>query len=256
LLVPKKNNAPTFAEYAQGWWEWDTCEYLKKRRKRSKITKSYADLAKWNVEKLLLPFFGQMRMDQITKNDVEAFLDSEQKKGYKNTTINGHFGTLKTMMIEAVDQGVIARNPIEKMEKLINDRKKIRIITPEEFKKLFVGDWQKVWEDDRLAYTANMLAAVTGMRANEIVGLKGCYVYDDHIYLCMQFDQYGYRPTKTKDEHNIPVPSAVIDVLKELKKTNGDGFLFSTDGGAKPIDRHTLYRKFHKALTNIGISET
>jgi len=112
-----------------------------------------------------------------------------------------------------------------------------------------------VWEDDRLAYTANLLAAVTGMRANEIVGLKGCYVYDEHIYLCMQHDQYGYRPTKTKDKHNIPVPSAVIDALKELKQTNGDGFLFSTDGGAKPIDRHTVYRKFHKALTNIGISE-
>jgi integrase len=141
------------------------------------------------------------------------------------------------------------------LEKLINDRKVIRIITPEEFKKLFVGDWQKVWEDDRLVYTANVLAAVTGMRANEIIGLKGCYVYDDHIYLCMQFNQYGYRPTKTKDEHSIPVPSAVIDALKELKKINGDGFLFSNDGGAKPIDRHTVYRKFHKALTNIGISE-
>ena len=254
-LVQKKNHAPTFAEYAKGWWEWDTCEYLKKRRKRSRITKGYADLAKWNVEKLLLPFFGQMRMDQITKNDVEAFLDSQQKKGYKNTTINGHFGTLKTMMIEALDRGVINRNPIEKMEKLINDRKEIRIITPEEFKKLFVRDWQIVWEDDRLAYTANLLAAVTGMRANEIVGLKGCYVYDENIYLCMQHDQYGYRPTKTKDKHNIPVPSAVIDALKELKKTNGDGFLFSTDGGAKPIDRHTVYRKFHKALTNIGMSE-
>ena len=72
-LVQKKNYTPTFAEYAKGWWEWDTCEYLKKRRKRSRITKGYADLAKWNVEKLLLPFFGKMRMDQITKNDVEAF---------------------------------------------------------------------------------------------------------------------------------------------------------------------------------------
>jgi hypothetical protein len=30
LLVPGKKAMPTFGEYAQNWWEWDTFEYLKK----------------------------------------------------------------------------------------------------------------------------------------------------------------------------------------------------------------------------------
>jgi hypothetical protein len=35
---------------------------------------------------------------------------------------------------------------------------------------------------------------------------------------------------------------------------NGDGFLFSLDGGATPICRRTMYDYFHMALENIGIS--
>jgi integrase len=142
------------------------------------------------------------------------------------------------------------------MGKLINDRRAIRIITSEEFKKLFVEDWKTVWDNDRIAYTANKLAALTGMRASEVLGLKGCYVYDDHIYLCMQYDEYGYRPTKTKDKHNIPLASDFIDELKELKRMNGEGYIFSLDGGATPLCRNTLYKHYHRALRNIGISDT
>jgi len=253
-LVPKRGYIPTFAEYAVDWWDWEKCEYLKKRRKRSNLTKKYADNSKWIMNKVLLPYFGKMRMDKITQEVVEAFVDSYIQKGYKHNTINCNFSILKTMLIEAEERKVIAHNPIMKMGKLINNRKEIEIITRDEFKKLFVGDWMKVWDNDRIAYTANKLAALTGMRAAEVMGLKGCYVYDEHIYLCMQYDtKYGYRPTKTKDKCNIPLPASMIADLNELKKINGDGFLFSTDGGAKPVSKLTVYLKFHKALMNIGI---
>jgi hypothetical protein len=29
-LIPNSGFMPTFAEYAQVWWEWETCAYLKK----------------------------------------------------------------------------------------------------------------------------------------------------------------------------------------------------------------------------------
>jgi integrase len=70
----------------------------------------------------------------------------------------------------------------------------------------------------------------------------------------MQYDtKYGYRPTKTKDKCNIQLPGSMIADLNEFKKINGDGFLFSTDGGGKPVSKLTMYLKFRKALVNIGI---
>jgi integrase len=218
------------------------------------LTKKYANNSKWIMNKVLLPYFGNMRMDKIIQEVVEAFVDSYIQKGYKHTTINCNFSVLKTMLIEAEERKVIVHNPIQKMGKLISNRKEIEVITRDEFKRLFVGDWRRVWENDLIAYTANKLAALTGMRAAEVMGLKGCYVFDEHIFLCMQYDtKYGYRPTKTKDKCNIPLPASMIADLNELKAINGDGFLFSTDGGGKPVSKLTVYLKFHKALVNIGI---
>jgi integrase len=254
-LIPDNGYMPTFAEYAQGWWEWETCAYLKKRRKRYSLTQAYANNNKKNLHNQLLKYFGDMPLNKITRDDVEAWFDKLIEEEYQNTTINGYYGTLKTMLIEAVARKLIEKDPTDKMGRLVNDRKEIKIITPGEFKKLFVGDWKRVWEDDRISCTANKLAALTGMRACEALGLKGGFVYDDHIFLCKQFDEYGYRDTKTKDKHNIPLPDDMTQDLKELKRMNGDGFVFSLDGGATPICRKTMYQDYHRALRNIGLSD-
>jgi integrase len=254
-LIPNSGYMPTFAEYAQGWWEWETCAYLKKRRKRYSLTQTYANNNKKNLKNQLLPYFGNMPLHKITRDDVEAWFDKLIEDDYQNTTINGYFGTLKTMLIEAVARKLIPQDPTEKMGRLVNDRREIKIITPEEFRKLFVGDWRRVWDNDLISYTANKLAALTGMRASEVLGLKGSFVYEDHIYLCKQYDEYGYRDTKTKDKHNIPLPPEMIDGLLELRAMNGEGFIFSLDGGVTPICRKTMYRDFHRALRNIGISD-
>jgi len=46
------------------------------------------------------------------------------------------------------------------------------------------------------------------MRVSEILGLKGSYLFDDHIYVCMQHDIYGYRPPKQKTgiTYRYPLP--------------------------------------------------
>jgi integrase len=254
-LVQHRVHVPTFAEYAQGWWEWENCAYLKKRRKRYNLTRAYADSNRKNLKNHLIPYFGDMPMNKITKDDVEGFFDERIEQEYQNTSINGYFGTLKTMMIEAVERKVIDKDPTDKMGRLVNDRKEIKIITAEEFKKLFVNNWQEVWEGDYISYTANKLAALTGMRASEVIGLKSGFVYDEHIYLCMQYDEYGYRPTKTKDKHNIPLTADLINELKEIKRQNGEGFIFSLDNGETPMKRRTMYDQYHMALRNIGISD-
>jgi site-specific recombinase XerD len=160
---------PTFAEYAQGWWEWETCAYIEKRRKRRNLTRAYADNNKKNVKNHLVPYFGEMSRNRITREEVENWLDDLIEKDYQNTSINGYLGTLKTMLIEAAARKIIAANLTEKMEKLINDRKNIKIITPAEFKKLFLRNWRQVWDNDHISYTANKLDAL---------GLKETGVFD------------------------------------------------------------------------------
>ncbi|WP_461257614.1 tyrosine-type recombinase/integrase, partial [Treponema sp. R80B11-R83G3] len=254
--LPGPKEMPTFAEFSALFWDWDKSDYLKERRKRRNLTQSYADKNKGVVENILVPYFGKMKLDAITGKEIDAWLDYLISKKYKNSTANGFYGSLQTMLKWAVKKHIIERDPFNDVQKLLQEQKEKKIITHDEFMALFSDDWRKVWNNDFLMCTAHKLAALTGIRCCEILGLKGEYVFDDHIYICAQHDEvYGYRETKTKTKHHIPLADEVIADLKKLMSVNGQGFVFSLTGGDKPINRNSLYSGLMKALQNIGISE-
>jgi integrase len=93
-----------------------------------------------------------------------------------------------------------------------------------------------------LAKMANFLAACTGMRIGEVLGLRGEFVFADFIRVQGQYGPSGYGPTKTRTSRNIPLTPAIMDGLRRLAEINGNGYLFSTDGGAKPITRYYFNR--------------
>jgi integrase len=160
------------------------------------------------------------------------------------------------MMSEAVRRGHITVNPCSTVPLLKNDQKGIEIITVEEVRRLFPENYQTVWGGKEVAYAANRLASLTGMRAGEILGLRGEYVFDNYIYVCGQYGQFGYLPhTKTKQNRNIPLMPEMIAVLRKLMESNGKGFVFSVNGGATPICHTVLFKGFHEALQKIGIDK-
>jgi len=196
-----------------------------------------------------------MRLDRITGGVIDKWLDYMIAEKYENSTINGYFGTLTTMMKWAVKKRFILRDPFLDVQRLLNEQKEKQIITQDEFKELFVEDWKRVWNNDLLLCTANKLAALTGMRISEILGLKGEFVFDAYIHVCAQYDEYGYRATKDKGKNNIPLADELIKDLRKLKKVNGDGYLFSLSGGDKPVTLRHIYNGLRRALENIGIDD-
>jgi integrase len=256
LLVPGIKGMTTFESYAAEFWDWDNSEYLKDRRKRRKLTQGYAEKCKKVVEKTLIPYFGKMRMDRMSGEAIDKWLDYMIAEKYENSTINGYFGTLKTMMKWAAKKKYIVRDPFLDVKALIDEQKKKEIITHEEFKMMFVEDWKKVWNNDLTLCIANKLAALTGMRVSEIVGLKGDCVFDKHIFVHSQYQtKYGDCPTKDKGENNIPLTAELVSDLKKLKKVNGNGYLFSLTGGDKPVTIKHIYNGLRRALRKIGLSD-
>jgi hypothetical protein len=73
LLPKQQTKIPTFAEYAEGWWNRETCAYMKKRLARNELLG--VDYEKRNrkiTEYYLTPYFGKMRLDRITDEDIDT----------------------------------------------------------------------------------------------------------------------------------------------------------------------------------------
>jgi hypothetical protein len=100
-LIPKKeakDKMPTFAKFAEGWWDYETCPYLQKRKARRPIAQSSADRSADITKNHLLPEFGDMRLDEITSERIETWLSGFKPRGYSNATANNAVKALRVML--------------------------------------------------------------------------------------------------------------------------------------------------------------
>jgi integrase len=267
-LIPnsrRRATVPLFRDFSTGFWDYQTSAYLKSRKGRRPITRGYAAQGEYAVRNHLLPAFGDKRLDAITTHDVDTWLtsftdrtyetNSKTTRHYKRNTANLAFRILRIMLRSAVKQKLISANPCHGIQALAaNDEKNIEILTPEEVVKLFPADWRTVWDSAEL-YTLNKLAACTGMRHGELLGLRGPFVQKTHIVVCAQYTRYGYQDVKTHHPRSIPIPPGIHGDLEPLLRKNGGGYLFSRDGGRTPVSRKRVYRALYRALERIGITE-
>ncbi|MCL2176085.1 MAG: tyrosine-type recombinase/integrase [Treponema sp.] len=265
-LIPEQK-VPTFGEYAKGWWNPETCRYLKWRQLHEPITMSTLHIHQCNFRHHIKDYFSKYRLDEISPHIIEGWLLFMSEKGsnkkqdfgkkekkLKGKTINMVLGTLRLMFAEAVRNKVIRDNPCNAVKELKEEKIVRTILTVEEARKLFPVNWQALWENP-IAYKAHKLAACTGIRIGELRGLKGENVFDDYILISGQYTRYGYvQQTKTKDNRCIPIPSLMREELDVLLRSNGNGYVFSSDGGNNPMSIKLINKYFINALNKIGIS--
>jgi integrase len=245
----------TFREFAAGWWDLETCEYCQSKAARKPITQSYLRLKRQSLNNQILPQFGERKLTEITNEEVESWIVGLTRKGYKNSSINTHFFTFREMLEVAVKRGLIRTNPAQGIRKLTEEDKKRKLLTLDELKALFPPDIDRIWRN-RMAAMANMLAAYTGMRLGEIAGLRGEFVFPTYLSVKMQYNSDGeYTKTKTKKERDIPITPAIYRELESLIRLNGDGYIFSIDGGKTPFAREQIFHGLCEALHIIGIDE-
>ena len=253
LLIPEQK-APTFAEFCDGWWDIDTCRYLKWRQLHDPLSQGTILIYKYNFEKHIKEYFSKFKLDEINPTVIEDWLLSMIAKGLKPSSVNIQYKTLRIMIGEAARLKIVKTNPCKEVKEIKGEEFKRQILTVEEARKLFTPDWPTVWKSE-IVYKAHLLAACTGLRSGELLGLKGEHVFNDYIYITGQYTRKEYIPnTKDKHNRNIPIPSQMRMELAELLQANGKGYVFSEDGGKTPIAVERLNRQFDRALEKIGIS--
>ena len=255
-LVPNRGENLLFSKYAENWWVWDKCEYVKFRLSRRELTRNYINSGRTNLKKHILPHFGKIRLGAIKSYDIEKWLLSFASKNLSNQTANMNLTFLNIMLTDAIRRGLLDSNPAEKVAPLKKDTRIRDILTSAEVGAIFNTDSiEKRW-NKKVYYLANLLSACTGMRVSEILAVRGEVLFDGYIFVADQYSaKYGLLPTKTKETRQVPIPEELLKELEVLSLEHGGKYIFSTNGGKTPVCMHSLNNSFKRAISTIGVSK-
>jgi integrase len=171
---------PMFSIFAQNWFVWGKCPYLKKRLNRGDYVRSYADYQRAILKNHILPYFANRRLSEITVSQIENLL-LYVKEIHSSATANRSLSVLKIMFKETFRLGVIQKDSASLVQKLQERSREKGILTIDEARLLLNPQTvTSLWEDNLKHYCINLLACTTGMRLGEghpsITGLsKGLY---------------------------------------------------------------------------------
>ena len=114
------------------------------------------------------------------------------------TTVNRCLTCLKIMLNEAVRLDYLLKNPADGVGFLKQIPKTKSILNMEEVKRLFDdAAIEKIWRGDIKHFTLNLLAASTGMRAGECLGLLKKNVFENYVEIIQSWDKkYGFVEPK------------------------------------------------------------
>jgi len=114
-------------------------------------------------------YFGQKRMNQVTPEELDAFLDAvQQKRGLSDHTRNHYLALVKAIYNRLKKWRLyFGNNPASYMEMKKVPRARVRFLYPAEEKAL-----TPVVSEDSLVWPYYVVALHTGMRIGEIAKLK------------------------------------------------------------------------------------
>jgi integrase len=223
------------------------------------------------IEKHLVPAFGTLRLTNLKPLAIQAYYSQaliegrrDGKGGLAPRTVMHHHRVLRAALKQAVGWRLLDTNPAEAVKPPQPDDAEIEILLDDELHKVL-----KMARTTR-AYPAILLAATTGMRRGEILGLRWRDVSLDSAVLTvnntLEETKAGMRlkePKSKRSRRNITLPTLMVDALREHKIAQAqerlmlglgradDGYVFTTlEGG--PVRPRNLSKEFTRIVERAG----
>jgi integrase len=182
----------------------------------------------WILRTHLIPFFGQMKLDEFGPPDIEAYKAKklDEKQGKKS--INNHLAALRKLLNLAVEWGVI-----EKAPKVKAFRMKVELISDDEFltfeeTERFVRAAAPEWKPFVI------VALKTGLRVGELLALK----WQDIDLVVAQLVvrrtlwQGEEGPPKGGRNRTVPLSDVAVATLKAHRHLRGP-YVFCNEKGER-----------------------
>ncbi len=189
------------------------------------------------ISKVLLKFFSKMPLSNVTSWHVEKFKSQRKEEGKSLSTINRELTVLKRVFNLGIEWKLTTQNPVKGVKFFKIPLEKLRVLSEEEFQRLFNSATPHL--------RPILLTAVsTGMRRGEVLNLR----WDD---IDFKTGVIFVRDSKSYESRAIPMSENLKEGLKQLRNGSDNEYLFCNLDGT-PIE--SVNRSFHTARKRSGIA--
>ena len=264
-----KSEAPTLAAFSKQWMD----SHVRLNLKRSTV-ESYEGLLNFH----LVPRFGRRPITAISRKDVKAYLAELVAQGkLARNTIRNIFATLRAMLAQAVEDGLLDANPalaLGRLNKPSNQARKAEFLTRHEAERFLAA----ANEHCPGRYPLFLTALRAGLRQGELVGLQwddiqfGETEDDPNRYLLIRHNIVRGEGTspKNKKPRRVDLSRELRQALMALKDERifeavGRGafdeqgqpriskFVFPSETGGALDPRNLYHRDFLPCLEAAGL---
>ncbi|HOW83794.1 MAG TPA: phage integrase SAM-like domain-containing protein, partial [Spirochaetota bacterium] len=261
LSEQPKNEAPTLAEYARGFFDYDGLWARDRRVTGRRISPRNCSEKQRLLEKYILDKIGDLRLTEITKpklKELRNWLFINEK--LSGSTVNKAMSIIKSILEQAEENDLVETIP--KVGRVVSKPEKIKgILTIEEARRVLAVEW-----DDYRAFVMSLSAASTGMRLGELLGLQIKNYFRAYIEVDSSWDTHTKKlnpSTKSGKARSVIIPKQVQAAIDALIEKNpyraargGDAFIFySDDHEDRPADPSYMTNCLFYAMERAGISE-
>ena len=232
----KQTKGTDFKQYAQKW-------LITKSEKADNTKRNYKDI----IEKQLDPAFGQIPIEDITVDTVQAFLD--KSANYAKATVKLSMVVLKGILDLAIENRIIEVNPAKSKTLVMRSvRENKRTALSDEQMQSIVNEMHKLTPQCQCIVA---LLMTTALRKSELCALKWSDIdfEKNELYIDRQYDYRNGRkikPPKNGSKGGVGFPEWVKEVL--LKNRNEGTYVLECRRG-RPISAGT-YEKRIKEIRN------
>jgi len=191
----------------------------------------------------LVPAFGQRRLCEITRADVQVFVAEKRSVGYSGSYVHGMHTTLGKVLESAVESDYLERNPARGVK--VGSREPVRqtvFLSAQDSVKLIAYLEEPV-------RTIVLVAVLTGLRIGELLALRWKNIdflrETAHVRETVSEGRFGTPKTKSSRRDlpiSAPVREAFVAQRRRSRQTGPDDLVFATHK-LTPLNQKNLLRR-------------
>lgn len=203
-----------------------------------------------SLKRHVLPVLGAMRLDEITRRDVQTLVLGMYEQGLDPSTVRNATMPLRVAFTHAMHDGIVDRNPVLGVRLQAVRSKRDRVASPAELRLLI----DALNERDRIILA---LAGYAGLRRGEIRALRWANVSMNAISVEQGWDDLEgeIAPKSAAGKRKVPIVVALAPYLEraiDLTSAAPEKFVAPSSTGG-PFNSKRLYDRMRRAWQREGL---